>query len=180
MVLADVTVLCFLYDDFSATDLGTKVITKVPQREGVWLRTQTSHTLFQATCRTFAYLQFQATAHIERVVCTTPCTSLSAEQTAAIFRTSNATKSCPRRFVSGCYPRNMGPCEASLKQVAKGHWLPPVIYRPTNASHYHSLIQSINQASKQASNQTLCSRKSGTKWTNKLGVTTQKTLQMVR
>jgi len=34
--------------------------------------------------RTFAYQQFQAKAHIEHVV--------SAEQTATIFRTSNATR----------------------------------------------------------------------------------------
>jgi len=32
LVLADETVLCFLYDDFSATDLGTKAITKVTQQ----------------------------------------------------------------------------------------------------------------------------------------------------
>jgi len=74
LVLANETVLCFLYDDFSATDLGTKAITKVPQQAGIWLRTQTSHTLFQVTYRTFAYQQFQAKAHIEHVIFMTPCT----------------------------------------------------------------------------------------------------------
>jgi hypothetical protein len=171
MVLADETVLCFLYDDFSATDLGTKAITKVPQRAGVWLRTQTSHTLFQATCRTLAYQHFPAKAHTEHVVCTTPCTSLSAEQTAAIFRTSSATRAALGGLSPAITPETWVHVGLTLKQVAKGHRLPPVIYRPTNASHYHSFNQSINQ--------TLCSRKSGTKWTiNKLGVTTQKTLQM--
>jgi hypothetical protein len=92
LVLADETVLCFLYDDFSATDLGTKAITKVTQQARFWLRTQTSHTLFQVTCRTFAYQQFQPKAHIEHMVFMTPSTSLSAEQAATVFRTSNATR----------------------------------------------------------------------------------------
>jgi hypothetical protein len=35
LVFADETVLCFLYDDFSATDLGKKATTMVPQQSGV-------------------------------------------------------------------------------------------------------------------------------------------------
>lgn len=148
MVLADETVLCFLYDDFSATDLGTKAVTKVPQRAGVWLRAQTSHTLFQATCRTLAYQHFPAKAHTEHVVCTTPCTSLSAEQTATIFRTSNATRAALGGLSPAITPRNLGPCGAYVKTSGNGtspspRHLPP--HQRFTLSFTHSISQSIKR-----------------------------------